>query len=216
MKNLEKNPEKRKKWNRISILFLTAIFIVSLILLGSRVIKVQKKCDNLSDSLKEVTTLVKDTIFPVLASQQSYVQQFKDSFVSNTYLDERLSGQKVELTSYVNSRCKKVDKRIETFQSSQSNYVSSFTDMFNLELKNVKSKQDSFAKVTAKNDPLLITTKENPVNNTISLPVDTNKVVPVITNDKPNPQNNGGKGGQKKFRFERIFKSSGSVSKPGW
>lgn len=209
------NPEKQKRWNRIIILFVVAIFIVALILLGGRIIKVQKKCNNLSDSLKEVTTLVKDTIYPVLADQQSYVKQFKDSFVSMTYLDEKLSGHKVELTSYVNSRCKKVDKKMEVFTSSQSSFVSSFADNFNAELKNVKNKQDSFALVSVKNDPLLIT-KETPVNNSISLPVDTNKVIPTITNQKPNPQNNGGKGGQKKFRFERIFKSGGSVQKPGW
>lgn len=154
-------------------------------------------CKTLKDSLRELTTIVKDTMYPVLVSQQSYVKTFEKNFKDvNSNL------------SFVDSKLKKVNKNLDSFRASQVSFVSTFDKNF----QEVKSKYDSLDAKVKK--PVVVQT--NTITPVLTLPIDTQKSKTLVAEDKKIVhQNNGGHGGQKKIRFDKFFKKS-TIKTPGW
>ncbi|MEI7620583.1 MAG: hypothetical protein WCJ57_03375 [Candidatus Falkowbacteria bacterium] len=159
---------------------------------------IKTKSENLSDSVKSVITFVKDTIYPVLFEQQSYVKTFEKKFKSvNSDL------------SLVDSRLKKVNQNLESFRSNQVSFVSAFDK----NLQEVKNKYDSLDAQVKK--PIILS-QTNSVVPVLTLPTDTQKPKTLVIENKKIPsQSNGGKGGQKKIRFDKIFGKPTSKF-PGW
>lgn len=137
------------------------------------------KYESLSDSVKAVTVMVTDTVYPVLQAQQSYVANFNDSIdACRSYFTKSLDKQKKEVLSYVNSKLKKVDKNIEAFGHNQV----TFANTFNSDLQNVKCNLDTLDAKVKTPAPLI-------------LPVDTQKTT---AGDKK-------KNTSKKLRFGNIL-----------
>lgn len=166
----------------IAILALTtAIFIINQNegKLDSKYETLNSKCQHLSDSMKTVMIMVKDTVYPALAEQQSYVKNFKDSVAAyRSYVNRSLVNQKNEVLSYVNSRFKKANDNLEAFGSSQIILSSAF----NNDLKNVKSSLD-----------ILDVKVKTSVPTIFVLPIDSSKKTLAIDNDKKkiSPKKNG-------------------------
>jgi len=195
------NPKDQKSSKKIAIIFaivaifLTAGIIVIAINSGSAVRKYEAKYQVLdtkyqclSDSLKSVTTMVTDTVYPVLTQHQNYLASFQDTVAAcKSYVNSRLTIQKKEVLSYVNAKLKKADNNIEAFRANQV----SFTKTFDNDLKLVKNNLDT---LKIKTDPLV-------------LPSDTSKTK-VVGDDE-------GTKNKKKLRFGKIFGKPTSDGK-GW
>jgi len=192
------NPNSRKKiiiiFATIAI-FLTAGIIVIAINSGQAVHKYEAKYkvldakyQCLSDSVKSVTIMVKDTVYPVLTQHENYLANFQDTVAAyKSYVNSRLTIQKKEVLSYVNSRLKKADNNIKAFRSNQV----SFAKTFDNDLKVVKNNLDT---LKIKTEPLV-------------LPNDTNKTK--VVSDGEGVKN------KKKLRFGKIFGKPTSDGK-GW
>lgn len=205
----QENKSKEKK-NRsvlifVSFLIITGGLAIWLLITNSRLTKsdasyntLSAKYTSLSDSVREITTTVNDSLAPIVFKHDSYIAQFKDSFKT---VNNRLSGQKKEVLSYVNSMRKQIKTATEDVESFRSNQVS-FSSLFNKDLQEVKTKYDSLSKtkVTSyfenlNSNPLnLVNTTDTCKNNTVE-----------IDNSKKTKQKNGGHGGQKRLRFNKIF-----------
>lgn len=161
---------------------------------------IKARSKNLSDSLKGVVTLVRDTMYPVLVEQQSYVKTFENEFKS---VHSNLS--------LVDSRLKKVNKNLEGFKAIQVSFVKAFDK----NLQEVKSKYDSLDTQVKK--PIALS-QTNTVIPALTLSTDTQKsenLVIDVDNEKTSSQSNGKKGGQKKIRFNKIF-GKATNKLPGW
>jgi hypothetical protein len=199
---MEESLEVQKKRSKkiviifaIAAIFLTAGIIIIAINSGQAVRKyeakyqiMETKYQCLSDSVKFVTTMVTDTVYPVLTQHENYLASVQDTMAAcKSYVNSRLTLQKKEVLSYVNAKLKKADNNIEAFRSNQV----SFAKTFDNDLKLVKNNLDT---LKIKTEPLV-------------LPKDTSKTN-VVSDDE-------GVKNKKKLRFGKIFGKPTSDGK-GW
>lgn len=206
MESLEAKKAKKRK---IILIITGSILFFLIVYLGNEVRLTQNYCDNLqeqiitqTDATKKLNTFVRDTLSLVIADQQSYVRSFKDSAVFKSTLNQRLSGQKTEVLSYVDAYKKRTEKNLQDLKVYQKSLLYSFKN----DMKKVSKNLDSVAKIKVAPALVMPTTTSVPI---LVLPTDTPKVAHSPTADSKAK-------GRPWFRISSRKKGGPASNNPGW
>ncbi|MFA4942339.1 MAG: hypothetical protein WC564_01715 [Patescibacteria group bacterium] len=110
--------QKRKENIKIAIGFFICLLLCTFVYSFNRINQTQKKCDSLSDSLRVVTSLVNDSVFPTLDAQSGYIAILEAN--TNNSLDA-LAEKNGGVISYVDQYKIQMAKKVQLLESGQKN-----------------------------------------------------------------------------------------------